>query len=136
MYPMLPVSLDCPFLLAPSVFSNVYFNALKIYLAAYGVYIILEIVPSTVILLTELSCWRKSWSNKVNSILSWSHNYKISTVVITVWFIITRNPYFKWQCIFYFLRGFFSFLYQCRTWLYIWVTWRVSYKKQELLTFL
>jgi len=23
-YPMLPVSLDCPFLLAPSVFSNVY----------------------------------------------------------------------------------------------------------------
>jgi hypothetical protein len=31
----------------------------------------------------------------------------------------------------------FSFLYHCqdfyRTWLYIWVTWRVSYKKQELL---
>ena len=24
-YPMLPVSLDCPFLIAPSVFSNVYF---------------------------------------------------------------------------------------------------------------
>jgi len=23
-YPMLPVSLDCPFLIAPSVFSNVY----------------------------------------------------------------------------------------------------------------
>jgi hypothetical protein len=33
----------------------------------------------------------------------------------------------------------FSFLYHCqdfyRTWLYIWVTWRVSYRKQELLTF-
>ena len=25
-YPMLPVSLDCPFLIAPSVFSNVYFH--------------------------------------------------------------------------------------------------------------
>ena len=33
----------------------------------------------------------------------------------------------------------FSFLYHCqdfyRTWLYIWATWRVSYRKQELLTF-
>ena len=25
-YPMLPVSLDCPFFIAPSIFSNVYFN--------------------------------------------------------------------------------------------------------------
>jgi hypothetical protein len=25
-YPMLPVSLDCPFLISPSVFSNVYSN--------------------------------------------------------------------------------------------------------------
>jgi hypothetical protein len=25
MYPMLPVSLDCPFLIGPSIFSNVYF---------------------------------------------------------------------------------------------------------------
>jgi len=25
-YPVLPVSLDCPFLIAPSVFSNVYFR--------------------------------------------------------------------------------------------------------------
>ena len=25
-YPMLPVSLDCPFLIAPSVFSNVYLS--------------------------------------------------------------------------------------------------------------
>jgi hypothetical protein len=33
---------------------------------------------------------------------------------------------------------YFSFLYHCqdfyRTWLYIWVTWQVSYKKQKLLT--
>ena len=28
-YPMLPVSLDCPFLIAPSVFSNVYLLTLK-----------------------------------------------------------------------------------------------------------
>jgi hypothetical protein len=29
-YPMMPVFLDCPFLIAPSVFSNVYFNQLLI----------------------------------------------------------------------------------------------------------
>jgi hypothetical protein len=28
-YPMFPVSLDCPFLIAPSVFSNVYFTLLR-----------------------------------------------------------------------------------------------------------
>jgi len=27
-YPMLPVSLDCPFLISPSVFSNVYFRCI------------------------------------------------------------------------------------------------------------
>ena len=27
-YPMLPVSLDCPFLIAPSVLSNIYFTYL------------------------------------------------------------------------------------------------------------
>jgi hypothetical protein len=27
-YPMLPVSLDCPFLIAPSVFSNVYLESM------------------------------------------------------------------------------------------------------------
>ena len=29
MYPVLPVSLDCPFLIAPSVFCNVYFRPLS-----------------------------------------------------------------------------------------------------------
>ena len=29
-YPMLPVSLDCPFLIAPSVFSNFYIQHVKI----------------------------------------------------------------------------------------------------------
>jgi hypothetical protein len=29
MYPMLPVSLDCPFLIVPSVFSYVYLQGLK-----------------------------------------------------------------------------------------------------------
>ena len=43
------------------------------------------------------------------------------------------------DCIFFSLRVFFSFLdhrqdfYQ--TWLYMWVTWRLSCKKQEQLTF-
>ena len=35
MYPMLPVSLDCPFLIAPSVFSNVYLSCIP-YVASFS----------------------------------------------------------------------------------------------------
>ena len=34
-YPMLPVSLDCPFLIAPSVFSNVYLNIIYSQMTRY-----------------------------------------------------------------------------------------------------
>jgi len=57
--------------------------------------------------------------------------------VITIWLTATKYPYLKWQWIFYFYVDVF-FLYHChyfyRTLLYIWVTWRVSYKKHVLLT--
>jgi hypothetical protein len=67
-------------------------------------YIILELVPSTVIFWTELSCWRKSYSNKDTLLLGWSHPYKNSTIVITIWLTVTKYSYLKWQWIFYFLH--------------------------------
>jgi hypothetical protein len=48
---------------------------------------------------------------------------KIYTVVITVWLTAKKYLYLKLQRLFYW------------TWLYIWIPRRVSYKKQELLTF-
>jgi hypothetical protein len=51
---------------------------------------------------------------------------------------VTKCSYLNWQQIFYYLRRRFLFSITAqdfyRTWLYIWVTWRVIYKKQELLT--
>jgi hypothetical protein len=100
--------------------------------------IILELVPSTVIFWTDLNCWRKSYSNKVTLLLGWSNHYTNYTVVITIWLTVMKYPYLKWQWIFYFFSYMFSFLCHCRdiyrNWRYIWVTRRVSYKKQELPT--
>ena len=99
-------------------------------------HVILELVFGTVIFCTEISCWRKSYSNKAALFLGWSHPYKTS-VVITIWLTVTKYLYLKSQWIFYILRRCF-YLYHCqdfhRTWLYIWVTRRVSYKKDELIT--
>ena len=39
-YSMLPVSLDCPFLIAPSVFSNIYFIRSYIECMLYFLYVI------------------------------------------------------------------------------------------------
>ena len=87
---------------------------------------------------TELSCRCKLHSSKVMLLLGLSHRYKNSMVVITIWLTIAKYQYLNWQWIFSFLRWFFSFLYHrqffYRTWLYTWVTWWVSFKKQELLT--
>ena len=63
-------------------------------------YVILELVPSTVLLWTDLSCWRKRYSNKATLLLGWSHRYKNSRVVITIWLTIKKYPYLKWQWIF------------------------------------
>ena len=59
-------------------------------------YVILELGSSTLIFWTELSCWLKSYSNKGTSLLCWSHRYKNSTVVITIWWTVTKYPYLKW----------------------------------------
>jgi hypothetical protein len=48
-YPMLPVSLDCPFLITHSVFSNIYLIELTLFLDAYK--------PTYF----SLSCIRNSW---------------------------------------------------------------------------
>ena len=62
-------------------------------------------------------------------LLGWSHRYKISTVVPTIWLTISKYSQNQWIL----LRRLFSFI-DTRIWLYIWVTRRVSYKKKELLT--
>jgi len=67
-------------------------------------YVILELVPSTVILCTERSCWRKGYSNKATLILGWSHRYKNYTVVITIWLTVTKYQFHKLQRFCYFLR--------------------------------
>ena len=101
----------------------------------HNLYVILEHVPSTEIFWKEVSCWRKSYSNKATLLQGWSHRYKHSSVVITIWSIVTKYPDLNDNGSFAFYVDIF---YHCqdfyRTWLYICVTWRVSYKKQELLT--
>ena len=81
--------------------------------------VILELVSSTVIFWTELSCWHTNYSNKVTLLLGWSHRYKNSTVVITIWLTVTKYPYLKWQWIFYFLHRCFlsSITAKTFTWL-------------------
>jgi len=71
-------------------------------LTFHSSYVILELMPSTVIFWTELSCCRKSYSNKATLLLGWSHRYKNSTVVIMIWLNITKYPYIKWQDVFLF----------------------------------
>ena len=51
----------------------------------------------TMIFWTESSCWRKSLSSKATLILSWSHDCKQYTVVITNWLIGIEYPFVKWQ---------------------------------------
>ena len=70
-------------------------------------YIIIELVPSTVIFWTELSRLHKSYLSKTTLLLGWSHRYKNSTVVITIWLTVTKYQYLKWQWIFYFIRRLF-----------------------------
>ena len=92
-------------------------------------YVNLELVLSTGIFLTELSCWR----NKATLLLSWIHLCMHFTVGITIWWTVTKYPYLKWQWIFYFLRR-CLLSSNTATVMYIYVTHRVSYKKGELLT--
>ena len=65
-------------------------------------YVIMELLSSTVIFWTELSCWHESYSNKATLLLDECHLYVNSTVVITIW--LTKYPYLNWEWIFCFLR--------------------------------
>ena len=70
-------------------------------------------------------------------LLAWSHRYKNSTVVITICLTVTKYPFLKWQCIFYFFRICFLSSITANTlqsWQYIWATRWLSHKKRELLT--
>ena len=103
-----------------------------------------------ILALIQLFCYAKPlevnmshWANipndaKATLLLGWSHSYKNYMVVITIGLTVTKYPYLKWQWIFYFLHRYFVSSITAKTfyqnWLYIWVTQRVSYKKQELLT--
>ena len=55
----------------------------------------------------ELSCWRKSNTNEATLLLGWSHNYKYSTAVITIWLTATKYSYIKWQWNLSFLVDYF-----------------------------
>jgi hypothetical protein len=45
---------------------------------------------------TEVSCWRKRYSDKTTLFLRWSHCFKNYMVVITNWSIVTKYPILKW----------------------------------------
>ena len=102
-------------------------------------YVILELVLSTVIFWTELNCWRKSYSNNAILLLSWSHRYKNSSVVISKCGWPLRNIHISNDngCFTFYVDALFPLCQDFnRTWLYIWVERQVSYKKQDLLTLL
>jgi hypothetical protein len=86
---------------------------------------------------TEISCWRKRYSNKVTLRCSYVEVIAFKIVRSSSRSCLTlRNIYISND------NGgfpFISFLYHRQdfylTWRYIWVTRRVSYMEQELLTF-
>jgi len=86
-----------------------------------GEYVILQCVPSTVILWTEFSWWRKSYSNNATLLLGGRHRYKkkaSSQSGCPLWniHISNDNGYFTFTYIFSFLYRYQDFW---RTWLYI-----------------
>ena len=56
----------------------------------------------------------RSWSTKTTLLPCWSSRFKHSTVVMTMWLIITKDPYLILQWIFYFYVDLFSFLFHCQ----------------------
>ena len=88
-------------------------------------YTILVLVPNTLMLWAPLSCWYRHHCNKATLLLCWTRRYKNWMVVITIWLIVTKYQFIKWQWIFFFKCRFFSFLYQLQdfygTWVPRWV---------------
>ena len=100
-------------------------------LTFHSSYVILQLMPSTVIFWTELSCWCKSCSNKTTFLLV------IATKILRLssWSgRPLRNIHLKWQRMFSFLHSFCfsSITNKILPYLTVWVTLWMSYKKQEL----
>jgi hypothetical protein len=89
------------------------------------------------ILLFVLLSFVKSCSNKATLLLRGSHRCTKYTAVITNWLTVTTYPIFKWQWIFSILRRLrlSSITDDILSGLDYVATRRVSYNKQELLTF-
>jgi hypothetical protein len=96
-----------------------------------NLYVIIGLLPNTVIFWIELSCWSKRYSNKVTLLLS--NSCKHSTVVITGWLIVTKSYLSNGN-------GSFPLSYSYSPTIFfadliIWATRRVSFKKQEIRVF-
>ena len=63
--------------------------------------VILGLVSSIVMFWTEVSCWRKRYSDKTTLFLRWNHCFKNYTVVIANWSIVTKYPILKWHFVDY-----------------------------------
>ena len=94
-------------------------------------------MPSTVIFWIELSCWRKSYSNKATLLLGWNHCYKIiwssSQSGWPLWNIHISNDNGSFTICRFFLSCITAKTFTRLDCIIIWVTGQVSYKKQDLL---
>ena len=81
----------------------------------YNSYVILELVPSTVIFWTEFSCCRKHYSNKAMLFLGWRRRYKNYMVVIIIWSTVAKYKYLKLQWNLYLIRICFLFAITAKT---------------------
>lgn len=74
--------------------------------------------------------------NKARLLLDGSHSYINSAIVITNWLMIAKYLFLLWQWSFSLIRRCAQppYYWQDFHQTYLWVTWRVSCKKQKLIT--
>jgi hypothetical protein len=101
-------------------------NNVKSKIKPHQSYVILSLVPSTVIFWTNLAADTKATQTRL--CCPWLKSY------LQKWFTITKYPFCNWQWISSFLHRFClsSFTNKTFTELDNWVTWLVFYKKQDL----
>jgi hypothetical protein len=83
-YPVLPVSLDCPFLIAPSVFYNIYWHT---------TYLLYILIPSPFpSVLNNLWNFRSDdfKLSKSSFWLSWSHHFESFSVATLTWLTVAE----------------------------------------------
>ena len=89
-YPVLPVSLDCPFLIAPSVFYNIYWHT---------TYLLYILIPSPFpSVLNNLWNFRSDdfKLSKSSFWLSWSHHFESFSVATLTWLTVAEYVCHKW----------------------------------------